>query len=565
MNMARIKFLLSFTAIISTACTVGSFSALAQVPSSADPGVILRDLDEGQRAPSRLEDTIKYQQEDLSDKKLSADKVFTLKKVLLDNTTVYQQADIDKAAADHLGQQVSFADLNAIANTLTRQYRNDGYMFSRVILPPQEIEGGVVHLQVIEGTLTDVEVVGDYKDNNDLIMAFAEKIKSSTPVNAKDLERYLLLIDDLPGIKARSLMQPSSTPGGGKLIITIEQDQFEGSAGIDNRGSKFFGRTRGTLVGAANSLFGIHDRTTGRVIMTKDTEELKFFDLTHEEQIGTEGMRLKGRYAVTSTEPGASLKSNDVEGTSHVFELEGLYPLIRGRQYNLNLLGSFTALNSESDILGIDISEDRVRYLTAGGRFDFTDNLAGVTQIDFGVSQGLDWFNATDDGLGRTRSNGEHDFIRANVTAIRLQDLPNDFSMQISADAQYSPDSLLSSEEFAIGGGLFGRAYDSGEITGDSGIAGAVELRYGGSVESDYLNSYQVYAFYDLGKVWNEDTLVGEQDHKSLASTGLGVRMNFAKDISGYIELNHPLTKSISAEGDDGDDPRIFFSILKRF
>ena len=552
-------------AFIGTSCIISTTTAMAQVPTTADPGIILRDLEQGDRAPSRLEDTITYGEDAVSDKKLSQEKMFTLQSIQLKGSTVYQQNTMNELASEYIGQPVSFADLNTIALNITRRYRNDGYMFSRVILPPQEIENGIITLQAIEGKLTDVEVVGDFKDHNDLIKNMAQKIQSEGPTNSEELERYLLLIDDLPGIKARSLIQPSKTPGGGKLIITIEQDGFEGSAGIDNRGSKYFGRTRGTLVGAANSLFGIHDRTTGRVIVTKDTEELRFFDITHEEQIGTEGTRLKARYAVTDTEPGSSLKPNDVEGDSESFDLEALHPLIRGRQLNLNILGKFTALNSESEILGIEVSEDRVRYFTVGGRFDFTDSLAGVTQVDFGVSKGVDWLNATDDGLGRTRSNGEHEFWRANVNAIRLQDLPGDFSMQLSADAQYSPDPLLASQEFAVGGAAFGRAYDSGEISGDRGIAGAIELRYGGPVESEYLNSYQVYTFYDVGKVWNEETLVAEQDHESLASAGVGVRMNFAKDISGYLELNHPLTRDVAAEGDDGDNPRIFFSILKRF
>ncbi len=553
-----------FTAIATGVCVLGMPSlVIAQVPSTADPGIIIRDLGETAPTLSRDDELIIMDQEDTADADLSTEKIFTLKGVKVGGSTVYDQNEINALAADYINNPVSFADLNALTRDITRQYRADGYLFSRAILPPQEIEGGIVELQVIEGQLTEVEIVGDFKDHYDLIKNFAEKIKSSGPTNSEDLERYLLLIDDLPGIKARSLLQPSSTPGGGKLLITIEQDPFEGSLSIDNRGSKFLGRTRGTAVGAVNSLFGIHDRTTLRTILAQDTEELRFFDVSHEQQIGTEGMRLKGRFAITSTEPGSSLDINNVEGDSRLFNLEGLYPLIRGRQYNVNLLGGFTALNSESDILGIRVSEDRVRYLTAGTRIDFTDSWAGVTQFDISASQGVDWFNATDDGLGRTRSNGEHNFLRANVSAVRIQDLPDRFSLFLSAAAQYSPDTLLSSEEFSVGGGQFGRAYDSGEITGDQGVSGAIELRYGGAVSNEYIKSYQLYSYYDIGKVWNDDALVGEQSHESLASSGLGIRFNLKYDLSGYVEVNKPLTRNVSAEGDD--KARLFFSILKRF
>jgi len=557
------KYLSFFTAIATGVCLISVSSANAQVPTTAEPGIIMRDLGEERRAPSRLDDVIMFDDDDVDGAEVSIEKVFTLQKIMLDGSTVYNHEAINLLVEGHIGQQVSFADLNAITRSITRLYRDDGYMFSRAILPPQEIKDGIVHLQVIEGQLTEVEVVGDFKDYNNLVQALADKIRSVGPTNSKQLERYLLLIDDLPGIKARSLLQASETPGGGKLIITVEQEKFEGSLSVDNRGSKFLGRTRGTAVGAFNSIFGIHDRTTLRAILSKDTSELRFFDISHEEQLGTEGVRIKGRFAVTNTEPGASLDINNVEGDSRLFNLEVLYPILRGRQYNLNLIGGFTAINSESDILGLDISEDRVRYLSAGGRFDFTDTWAGVTQIDLEVAQGVDWFNATDDGLGRTRQNGEHDFIRVNASAIRIQNLPGGFSMLLSAAGQYSPDTLLSSEEFSVGGGQFGRAYDSGEIAGDQGISGALELRYGGLVLHDYLKAYQLYSYYDLGKVWNDDPAVTENGHASLASVGLGVRFNLKYDVSGYLEVNKPLTRRVSAEGDD--DARLFFSLLKRF
>lgn len=559
------KSKLLYATIFCTSALVsgGAFAQTTTVPSTADPGVIGRDLESDRRPLSRLEDTIRVEDEDTQVEGVSEEKVFTLKGITLEGSSVYNQNDVNAVAAEYIGQPVSFADLNRIAQKISRQYRTDGYLFSRANLPPQEIENGIVQLQAIEGRVTEVEIVGDYKDANGLIQAFAAKLRSEGPANTKKLERYLLLIDDLPGIRARSLLQPADTQGGAKLVLSIEQDMVEGAVGIDNRGSRFLGQTRGTGVLAVNSLLGIHDRTTLRGIMTKDTEELRFFDLTHEEQIGTEGLRLKGRIAVTDTEPGWTLKPLDVEGVSHIFELDALYPLIRGRQYNLNLIGGFTALNSKSDILNIEVAEDHVRYFRAGGEFDFTDSWSGVNSIDLSLAKGIGAFNATRDGLGRSRANGEHHFLRTNLSLTRIQDLPGDFSVQFSGDAQYSNDPLLASEEFTVGGGPFGRAYDAGEIAGDRGMSGAIEVRYGGPTSNEFIQSYQVYGLYDVGKVWNINPVVAESKSDSIASAGVGVRFNLKYDLSGYVEVNKPLTSRVGAEGDD--DPRIFFNLLKRF
>jgi hemolysin activation/secretion protein len=175
--------------------------------------------------------------------------------------------------------------------------------------------------------------------------------------------------------------------------------------------------------------------------------------------------------------------------------------------------------------------------------------------------------NATENGLGRSKANGDQEFFKTNLSLSRLQELGyaagGNFSLQLAASGQYSKDALLSAEEFSIGGGEFGRAFDSGETTGDKGVAGSVELRYGSSLDTPFLNSYELYGFYDLGKAWNIDPVVGETESESLASAGLGARFNLPYDLSGYAEISKPLTKPVDAEQDE--DSRFFFSLTKRF
>ena len=539
-------------------------SSYAQtVPSTADPSKVIRSFEADKQAPSRLEDIVTLGREDIDDEGLSDEKIFTLESVTLEGSTVYSQDDINRIAADYIGKEASFADLNAIAKAVTKQYREDGYIFSSANLPPQTIKGGTIRLEAIEGRITGVNVVGDYTDTSGLIARLAEKIKTAGPTSTKELERYMLLIDDLPGITARSVLKPSSTPGGGDLVITIEQEKYEGSVSIDNRGNKFLGPYRGTLVASANSLFGRHDRTTGRVVLSSSTDELRFADIQHEQPIGSEGLRIRGRAAITNTEPGSTLDALNIEGKSHLFDVEMVYPVLRSRQYNIDIGAGFNALNVQTDTFGTQLSKDQVRSLRIMGELDFSDSLAGINQIALTATKGVDILGASNDGLGRTRINGEHEFLRTNIEASRVQGLFGDFSMLFSVSGQHSSDALLSSEEFSIGGGGFGRAYDAGEITGDKGVAGLVELRYGRSAQSHYVDSYQLFGYWDAGKVWNKNIAVGEVSSASLASAGLGVRANLIYDTFASIELNQPLTRSVGSKGDE--DPRIFFNILKRF
>ena len=53
---------------------------------------------------------------------------------------------------------------------------------------------------------------------------------------------------------------------------------------------------------------------------------------------------------------------------------------------------------------------------------------------------------------------------------------------------------------------------------------------------------------------------------ESAASAGLGIRFNVTENVSGFIEIDKPLTRAVSAEGvDDAGEPRVFFSVGARF
>ena len=537
--------------------------ALAQVPSSADVGVISRDLEAKPEPMAQMGDIIRFSDKDAARDNLSDEKIFTLNQVSLDGSTVYSQTEINKFLKNYIGKPTSFRDLHDINTALTRKYREDGYIFSRTELSPQKIKDGVVNITVLEGRISNVIVTGNYDDRTGLVKTLANKIKSSGPANTQTLERYLLLINDIPGITAKSVLQPSESQGAGDVIIEVTQDKIEGSINLDNRGSGYLGRVRATVLGAYNSLFTVDDRTTVRGILSADREELKYGDISHERQIGTEGLRIKARLAKTATEPGKELKAFPVEGESTLADIELLYPFLRSRQYNVNFYGGLNGTNSETDVATINVAKDKVRSIRAGTRFDFADSVAGVNAFDLSVTKGLDMFGATNDGIGRSKANGEHDFVKTNLTASRLQDLGRGFSVNLTAAGQHSSGALLSSEEFSIGGADYGRAYDSGEIAGDKGVSAGAELRYSDAIDNQFVTAYELYTYYDGGKVWNIDPVVSEEKSLSLSSAGVGARFNLAYDMSGYIEAAKPLTRDVSAEQDD--DSRVFFSVTKRF
>ncbi len=536
----------------------------SQVPTSAEPQQIEKRFDN--LAPRTISQPTIEAPADEEGKGESKTKIFKLNSVQFEGNTVFSNEELSSMAAEYKGKQVSLFDLRNIARNITKKYRDAGYILSKAVLSPQKIKDGVVKIQVMEGFISEVTFSGKVSGDGKIIKNFAEKIKSLRPINKADLERYLLLADDLPGVTARSVIRASSTtPGASELIINLEDKKQEYSVSADNYGSRFVGPYQLTGVAAFNSLFGMFDRTTFRTVNATQSDELFFYDILHEEQVFSEGTKLKVRFANSESQPGGRIQSLDIEGDSKTIEANLEHPFIRSRTTNLTGRTGFKTNDSRTNISGILQSNDRVRSWANGITLDFEDGLNSSNSISFDMTTGFDILGATEDGVGRSRSNGEHEFNKFNAEIIRLQKITDNISLFTSAAGQFSNDPLLSSEEASFGGRRYGRGYDPAEISGDKGAAGLAELRFNSDYQNVYVKNVQYYTFYDVAGVWNENILAGEQSKQTLASAGAGVRFNLKYDLTGDLSIAAPLTREVNAESNSGDEPRIFFSINKRF
>jgi len=552
-------------AILSTSASLLAFPALAQVvPGTVAPSRVEQRFETPQepQQPSGPTPEIEVPQTAISGKLAQQ---FTLEHVEVTDMTVYKPGTFDSLFKDKLGQTITLAQAREIARGITARYRSDGYVLSQAVIPNQNLKSGVLHIRVVEGFVDKVYVENDrpISDRRHLIESYAKKINAMRPLNTKTLERYMLLISDLPGVTARAIIRPSpSTFGAADLVIKVSNKVWEGSFTSDNRGNKFIGPYQEQLTLTENSALGLGERTTIRGINTIPESELHFFDVQHEEQLDSEGTKLILLYSNAYTHPGDTLKPLDFIGTSDNYAITLSHPFLRSRAENFTGRITFDAEDTEDDSSGLRISNDRVRVFRLGGTYDTGDKFGGVDLADFSVSQGVPWFDATE-GNDTSRPDASRDFTKENLLLSRIQTLPHGFSFLTAGEAQYSPRPLFTSEQLTLGGVGFGQAYDSGELSGDSGIAGRAELRYGQQVGYKYFDSYQLYGYYDIGTVKLDDTPAGTQNQFSLASTGVGVRTNFTPNLYGYLELGVPLTRKIASE--DNEDPRVFFSVTGRF
>jgi hemolysin activation/secretion protein len=555
----RLARYLSVAAVAAAAVAV-SCAAQAQAPSpaqprdrSSEPGRVEQRFDppELRRVqPGPVTPEVPAAVPDAPDQR------FVLTAVAIEGATAYPLAELAPLYEHYLGREIAQPQIEAILAAITAKYRTDGYVLSRAIVPPQQVALGVLAVRVVEGYVERVSFAGDAPDPRGPLREYARKITAERPLTMRVLERYLFLMSDLPGVTVTpDLREIDEGSGAFELAVRISRRSVQPFAQFDNRGTRSIGPLQSLAGVSLNSLVGRADRTRLRGFTVPDRpRELRFVEAFHDEPVGAEGARvsLVGSRSLIDTERRSD--NTPLEGESTRFALGGSYPLIRERTRGLILAASIDGLNAEQ--AEVDGSfDDRVRSVRANAQYSFLDEWGGPTTIDFGASQGLDILGARESGSPRlSRPNGRSDYTKFNGFLNRVQPLVAGVGLDAALTGQYALSQLLSSEEFAVGGGRFGRGYDPAEVSGNDGVAASFEVFYAYSPELDFLSTARVYAFYDIGAAWSEPAF-----RESVASAGLGLRIAFLPQLTGSLEWAVPLTRSVAGEREEKG--RLFFSL----
>jgi hemolysin activation/secretion protein len=539
-------------------------SGSAQTPGQVQPGQIERQL---QRPPEPRTQPGPFQAPfPAQTVPANADAVkFTLLEGTVAGATVYGEEALRAYFQPHLNREVSLADVYEIAHKLTIRYRTDGYILSQVIVPEQEVKGGRIRLQAVEGYVADIRIDSGHPPVPPLVQAYADQIKAARPLTAAALERYMLLMNDLPGAFARATLVPAQAEqGAADLVVEFSQRPVAGGLTVDNRGSKALGPVRWWADADLNSVFGLQERTGVKVVTTAN-RELDYVVLSHDEQIGKEGGKLGLALSYVRSKPdeGQTFIPLNLETASNSGSATFSYPVIRSRRQNLYLRAGFSSYNGYTELFGMHETQDHIRALRLGATYDLADALRGVNIVDVEIGQGLRAFGASRAGDPQlSRTEGKPDFTKVSLYAARLQSLSPSWSVLAAINAQYAFSDLLAPELYSFGGEQFGRGYDPSELVGDHGAAMKLELRYSGTTADPQLLSYTAYGFYDAGFV-RQRTPAGLAASESASSAGIGVRLSLGRYVSAFAEVAKPLTKVVAAEGDR--NPRFYAGLAVRF
>jgi hemolysin activation/secretion protein len=496
----------------------------------------------------------------------SPDLRLVVTEILVEGATVYSERELAPLLAPFIGKEIALDDIYLLAAELTAKYLADGYFLSRVLVPAQVIADGRVRLAAVEGYVADVRFQGTNTAEEAILRAYADRIRAVRPLTTAALERYLLLMNDLAGVDARSTLVPSAAGlGATDLVVDFSFTRAAGEIGGDNRGSRALGPWRAIASVDVNSLFGRFDQTRLFAASTLNSKQ-NYASLLHAEPIGAEGARLVLVGWGASARPDPSTLGGLQSAESRSWSAGAFYhtPFVRSRAVNLTARVGLLAEEGRFWANGIATTEDDLRVVRAGIAFDAIDRFGGSNLVDVELAQGLNALGArrtTTAALPVTT--GKSDFTKVALYAARLQPLDANWSLFAAVNGQYGFSTIPTLEQFAFGGEFFGRGYDPSEIVGDSGASLKLDLaRELGTIGESGV-TLAGYAFYDLGAVYLRSSRPGATSHASAASAGVGVRARYRASLYAYLEVAKPLTLTPVLEGNK--DARVYFGLLLRF
>jgi hemolysin activation/secretion protein len=503
---------------------------------------------------------------------------FVLREVRLEGARTIPESELAPLWARLIGTPVSIETLQAIADAISARYRAEGYVLSQAILPAQTIQDGVVRIAVVEGFIDRVRIEGGPESGQAALQRRFRFVSADRPMSLYTLERAVLLSRDTLGGGVETVLSPApATFGAADLTVQYTPKPYEGFALVDNRASRLFGSWVARAGITSYDLLGQTERLDLSVASTLGGPELRFIEggitlpLAFLDGSFLDGARLEFGGDATRGRP--DLRKSGLATLTALQEETnvrlGLFvPAIRTRSENLFLRAGLTWRHSTSEqrFAGVDLVRTTDRLLVAEARatWDRADRFNGVTLIDGALRQGLSsgWGRIGGDGRAR------EDFTLLRGSIARVQELdPPEWSLFGELVAQYAGTILPNSERFSLGGERLGRGFSPGNTTGDHGFGARLELRrlialgeIGGL--SPLMSAY---LFGDWGAAIDRDRTRDGRRWESLASVGIGARIDVATWLTFTPEIAHQLRGRPSDTASGRQETRGYLGAIVRF
>ena len=488
------------------------------------------------------------------------DTVIVVDTVAVSCSTILTEATVTQVLQPFLGRPLSAQDQQDAADALTRYYLEAGYITSRALAQASPTPADQLHLRVVEGGIDAIAIDGLDRLHDDYLRSRLA-LATQPPINTARLEDQLRLLRQSPLIEnIEASLLPGNTPGNSTLRVRVDEaNPFTAFVGLDNYSPPVLGTTQGTLALTYQNLTGRGDRLSGSVVRTTTggrTTATLGYAIPLNPMEGTLQVNASFEDTRIPLMPGL-----DVSGNSQTYGISFRQPLIRTPREELALSLGFDYQNGQTFIgdrpLGLGVNGISRTSVVRFGQDYVSRDLQGAWALRSRFSLGTGLFGATVNPAPLP----DGQFFSWLGQAQRVQRLNDDHLLIISADVQITPDPLLSSEKFVIGGAQTVRGYRQNLLGGDNGFRVSVEDRIALQRNEAGLPTLQLAPFVDMGSVWNAGSNPSPAPVQGFVmGLGLGLIWEPTPQINLRVDYGLPLVNPPS-RGNSWQEQGIYFQM----
>lgn len=486
---------------------------------------------------------------------------FEITRFAVEGNTLLAPPDIEKLLTPYTGKDRNFGHVQMALEALEAAYHARGYNIVQVGLPEQELNQGVVRLQVIETKIGKLRVEGNKVFSEDNIRRSVPGLVEGRTPNLGRVSSSLKLANENPSKKTALQLQSGDNDDEVNAVLKVaDEKQWKVGASVDNSGNPSTGKSQLTMqFQHANMMDRDHVMSLQYTTTVEKPSQVSVYGVGYHIPLYALGDSIDVFASYSDVDSGsvlAGIFNLQVSGRGTVFGGRYNQLLRRVGDYESRITYGLDYKEFQSNVTlqGVQLGNDvtvhplSVAYTgvlgTADGEWSFT--VTGMRNIP-GGDQG----KSADFNRVRAGAPAGYSLLRINAGYSRA--LPADFQMRLVLAGQFTGDALIPGEQFGAGGATTVRGFGERDISNDRGHLVSAEI-----YSPNFCATLQTVAaqcralvFYDAANVRRNDPLPGEIAKASIGSVGLGLRVGVDKYMTMQVDYGHVIDGGVTQQKGD--------------
>jgi hemolysin activation/secretion protein len=474
---------------------------------------------------------------------------FEIVRFEVQGNTLLPGAVVDQLLAPYAGKERDFGSVQMALEALEAAYRQKGYNIVQVVLPEQELNRGVVHLQVIETRIGKIAVEGNRHFDEANIRRSLPGLREGESPNLTQVSASLKVANENPAKKTTLQLQSGDQDDQVNAVLQVADEKpWIAGIGVDNTGDEHTGRNHLTVQYQHADIGGLdHVLSLQYTTSLANPSQVSVYGAGYHIPLYAQGDSLDfyGSYSdVNSGTVSAGLFDLAISGKGTVLGARYNHNLSRQGDYDSKVIAGidYKAFQNDISLAGTPLGNDiTVHPLNV----TYTGNwAAAASTVNFYVSglrniPGGNHGASADFNTARAGASANYSMLRYG--AMYMRTLPEDWQLRLVLNGQVTGDALVQGEQFGAGGASSVRGFEEREVANDQGRATNAEL-YTPNLCAGAAQC-RLLGFYDTGYVSRNNPLPGEGTQESIGSVGFGLRLN----VERYLALQVDYARVVDA------------------